>query len=230
MMMITFRFRKTSFRSGHALLVAGTLAAATFVVVACNEGGFTDDNVPEGDRCNPLASHNECSSGLVCTQASKPDGTGFGQGSGPIIPFCPENYCCSVDSMGNINSSNPSCQPGCNGGAAAICTAAAGSAACAFVTCTADASVASCVAASQEDGGSTEDAASGGEGGTDGGGGEAASEASAEASGSEGGAEGGTDSGGSPISDGAAESSADAGPDSPEASAPMDAATDVMGQ
>jgi hypothetical protein len=225
-MMITFRFRKTSFRSGHGLLLAGTLAAATFVAVACNEGGFTDDNVPEGDRCNPLASHNECSSGLVCTQASKPDGTGFGQGSGPILPFCPENYCCSVDSMGNINSSNPNCQPGCNGGAAAICTAAAGSAACAFVACTADASVSSCVAASQEDGGSTEDAASAGEGGADSGGEGPASEASPEASGSD----GGIDGAGSGLSDAGVESSADAGPDSTEASAPLDATTDVMGQ
>jgi hypothetical protein len=221
MMMITFRFTKKSFRSGHALGVAGALAAATFVVVACNEGGFTDDNVPEGDRCNPLASHNECSSGLVCTQATKPDGTGFGQGSGPIIPFCPENYCCSVDSNGNINSSNPNCQPGCNGGAAAICTGAAGSAACAFVACAADASVASCVVASQEDGGSTEDAAPGGEGGADAGGEEAAAEAS--------GPDGGVDGAGSPMSDAEVESSADAGPDAMEASAPADAGKDAAG-
>jgi hypothetical protein len=57
----------------------------------------------EGDRCNPLLSHDECGgTTLACTQP----------------PFCPENYCCPV----NGASSNPFCQTGCNGGAAAICT------------------------------------------------------------------------------------------------------------
>ncbi len=63
----------------------------------CNEGA-------EGDRCNPDLSHNECNSGLICTAATD---------------LCPENYCCPADG----NSSNPNCQPGCNGGAAAICFA-----------------------------------------------------------------------------------------------------------
>ncbi len=73
-MMRTFRFRGTSFRSGRWSSAVGTLAGCALVVVACNVGGFTDDNVPEGDRCNPLASHDECGSGLVCTQATTPDG------------------------------------------------------------------------------------------------------------------------------------------------------------
>jgi len=217
-MMITFRFRKTSFRSGYAWLFAGTLAAVTLVVVACNEGGFTDDNVPEGDRCNPLASHNECSSGLVCTQASKPDGTGFGQGTGPILPFCPENYCCSVDSNGNINSSNPNCQPGCNGGAAAICTAAAGSAACTFVTCTADAAVVSCLAAS------------GADAGTEGSGGDDSSPDSAGAIAD--GADGPTGTmpeTGAPEAE-AESSTPEAGRDATEAAPPMDSGGDVTGQ
>ncbi len=99
------------------LLVPLTLAGA-----GCLEGGFTDNNVSEGNRCNPLDSHNECASGLVCT----------GQGSSPAVPFCPENYCCSVDSNGNLDSSNAFCQPGCAGGAASICTATKDPGACAL--------------------------------------------------------------------------------------------------
>ena len=87
-------------------------------------GGFTDDGVSEGNRCNPLDSHNECGSGLVCT----------GQGPAPAIQFCPENYCCAVDSTGNISSANPNCQPGCNGGAAAICLSTKDPATCAFAS------------------------------------------------------------------------------------------------
>jgi hypothetical protein len=86
--------------------------------VAC----IGQENVSEGDRCNPLASSNTCASGLVCT----------GQGSSPSVPFCPENYCCSVDANGNINSTNPNCLPGCNGGAASICTADKDPGACAL--------------------------------------------------------------------------------------------------
>jgi hypothetical protein len=57
----------------------------------------------EGERCNPLLTHDECSAGLACTQ--------------PVD--CPEAYCCPTSGT----SSNPYCQPGCNGGLAAICTA-----------------------------------------------------------------------------------------------------------
>jgi hypothetical protein len=99
------------------LLVPLSVAGA-----GCLEGGFTDSNVSEGNRCNPLDSHNECASGLVCT----------GQGSSPAVPFCPENYCCSVDSNGNINSSNNFCKPGCAGGAMSICTATKDPGACAL--------------------------------------------------------------------------------------------------
>jgi hypothetical protein len=60
----------------------------------------------EGDRCNPYLSKSddECNGGLVCTAATD---------------LCPENYCCPADGK----SDNPYCQPGCNGGAAAICLA-----------------------------------------------------------------------------------------------------------
>ncbi len=105
---------------------AGAAAGALLVALAvCGGGcigGFNNENLSEGDRCNPLDSHNECSAGMICTGP---------QGGNPAVPFCPENYCCSVDGNGNIRSSNPNCQPGCNGGAAAICAATMDPGACA---------------------------------------------------------------------------------------------------
>jgi hypothetical protein len=110
----------TSILSRACLLVGAILAILPVVGVGC--GAFTESGTSEGNRCNPLLSHDECSSGLVCT----------GRQSAPAVPFCPENYCCSVDSKGDINSTNPNCQPGCNGGAASICTASKDPGACAF--------------------------------------------------------------------------------------------------
>ncbi len=118
---------------------------------ACNEAG-------QGDRCNPLRSSNECSGSLVCA------GNPIGQSTTYPIPFCPENYCCPVNSDGTVdfaNATSPYCQPGCNGGAASIC-AAMGSApdaeACEFASCLADASdPTSCV--SVEEGGTEGDGA-----------------------------------------------------------------------
>jgi hypothetical protein len=103
--------------SASVLFVALSLAACGFT------GGLSQDNLDEGTRCNPYDIHNECSSGMVCAGASP---------STTSIPFCPENYCCSVDSNGVINSSNPNCKPGCNGGAMAICTATGDPATCYF--------------------------------------------------------------------------------------------------
>jgi hypothetical protein len=91
-------------RGRWAWALAVALAAS-----GCAEGGGGD----EGERCNPALSHNECNDGLVCSQ---PD-------------LCPENYCCPAAG----GSSHPNCQTGCNGGAAAICTADKDPAACAFV-------------------------------------------------------------------------------------------------
>jgi hypothetical protein len=107
----------------RACTVVGAVLALSVTAAGCfMTGGLSDTGVSEGNRCNPLDTHNECSSGLVCT----------GQGSSPTVPFCPENYCCSVDSSGNINSSNAFCQPGCAGGAASICKANSDPGACAF--------------------------------------------------------------------------------------------------
>lgn len=114
--------KKMPILSPAGALVGAVLALWSVVGTACMTGGFTDSDVPEGDRCNPLDSHNECASGLVCT----------GQQSAPPVPFCPENYCCAVDGNGNNNSKNPNCQPGCNGGAAAICAANKDPGACAL--------------------------------------------------------------------------------------------------
>ena len=125
-----------------AALVAVGLVAFALAPAGCI-GGWDYSNVPEGDRCNPYDSHNECGSGLQCTVSSwqvANQGTIAAQGNEvlflapgagtnsagayDVLDFCPENYCCPVDSDGNLTTStNPNCQPGCNGGAAAICTA-----------------------------------------------------------------------------------------------------------
>jgi hypothetical protein len=124
------------------LVAAGSVAFA--LAPAGCIGGWDYSNVPEGDRCNPYDSHNECGSGLQCTVSAwqvAEQGTLSAQGNtvlflAPgagtdsagnfnVLAFCPENYCCPVDSNGDLTntSSNPNCQPGCNGGAQAICTA-----------------------------------------------------------------------------------------------------------
>jgi hypothetical protein len=104
-------FAKTSSyvaRLGLAVLALAATIAVTEVGCTMPHWGGGG----EGDRCNPLTSHDECGSGLKCTQ---PD-------------LCPENYCCPT----NGTSSNAFCQTGCNGGAASICTADMDPDACAF--------------------------------------------------------------------------------------------------
>lgn len=86
---------------------AAALGLALALVAGCDEQGA------EGDRCNPYLSHNDCNGGLVCAGHAP---------SAVTIPFCQENFCCPVDDNGNITGSNPNCQPGCNGSAAALCT------------------------------------------------------------------------------------------------------------
>jgi hypothetical protein len=86
---------RISIRITLALMMS---VAFALCLSACHQG-------EEGDRCNPLlaAGENECGSGLSCGQPA----------------MCPEAYCCPSDGK----SSNPYCQPGCNGGEAAICAA-----------------------------------------------------------------------------------------------------------
>jgi hypothetical protein len=76
--------------------VFAALSMAAALAAGCNQGD-------EGDRCNPSLSHDECGAGLSCQQ--------------PVD--CAENYCCPTSG----SSSNPYCQPGCNGGQASICAA-----------------------------------------------------------------------------------------------------------
>jgi hypothetical protein len=124
------KMKTSMFEKGIPMLArARTLVGALFAVLSLAgagcEGGFTDTGVSEGNRCNPLDSHNECGSGLACT----------GQASTPMVPFCPENYCCPVDSSGNLVTTagtNAFCLPGCAGGAASICKADSDPGACAF--------------------------------------------------------------------------------------------------
>jgi hypothetical protein len=136
-------FMQTLYVARVAALVA--LVAAFGPTLAGCIGGWFYDNIPEGDRCNPYDSHNECASGLACTVSSwqvanagkvSPQGNlvpALGSGAGPVQMFCPENYCCPVDSNGNLTtSSNPNCQEGCNGGAAASCAATGDPDTCAF--------------------------------------------------------------------------------------------------
>ncbi len=95
-------------------LAAGCLTA---LFVACAGSGVT-----EGDRCNPALSHNECDDGLSCVTPTD----------------CAESYCCPTSGT----SSQPNCNPGCNGGAATIleaqilptCTSSSPSPLCACIT------------------------------------------------------------------------------------------------
>lgn len=194
--MKTSRFAKGIPMLSRACTLLGALFAVLSLAGAGCIGGWTDSNVSEGHRCNPDDSHNECSSGLVCT----------GQQQSPAIPFCPENYCCSVDSSGNLNSSNVWCQPGCNGGAASICAADKDPGACAFAG---GASLAAAMAL-DEDGGAASPPATTEDAGTDSGGGEDATTAPPPE-------EAGTDAG------------VDAGMAPPPAEAGTDAAGDAAG-
>jgi hypothetical protein len=129
----------------RALALSVTVVAAA--LIQASGCAFSDNHTHEGDRCNPLDVHNECATGLVCT----------GQGSSPAIAFCPENYCCPLDSSGNITGGNANCQPGCNGGAASICKATNDPGACAFSTGT---PLAAAQAMDEDGGASTDDASS----------------------------------------------------------------------
>ena len=118
----------------------GTISVALAAVVAltgvgCNQGA-------EGDRCNPdlSAGHDECGSGLRCTQ--------------PVD--CPENYCCPTSGQ----SSNPYCQPGCNGGLASICAADPS-----FDACAADAAPESAAGDGGADSAGSAEASGGGDAG-----------------------------------------------------------------
>jgi len=138
---------KRTFMPSLNLARIGALVAVGWVAFALAPagciGGWDYSNVPEGDRCNPYDSHNECGSGLECTVSSwqvanqglltaqgntalflAPGAGTNSAGAYDVLEFCAENYCCPVDGNGNLTTStNPNCQIGCNGGAQSICTA-----------------------------------------------------------------------------------------------------------
>ena len=70
----TTTVRKRTFMPSLNLDRIGVLIAAGSVALALAPagciGGWDYSNVPEGDRCNPYDSHNECASGLQCTVSS----------------------------------------------------------------------------------------------------------------------------------------------------------------
>ena len=80
-------------RSSRSIVsvLTGLVLSVALAIPACNEGG-------EGDRCNPLLSHDECGgTSLVCS------GPGT---SHPLPGNCVENYCCPPNAM---SSTNPEC-------------------------------------------------------------------------------------------------------------------------
>lgn len=83
--------KASTFRNAAALL----LVAAGLLVL-----GNGCDGGREGERCNPLLSHDECDNGLSCQRPST----------------CAENYCCPDPASSSSN-------PYCNG---AACPAADG--------------------------------------------------------------------------------------------------------
>jgi hypothetical protein len=97
-------------RFGSGFSLVGVALGLALTGLGCSEA-------QEGDRCNPDLSHNDCNSGLICTVASQGPPT-TGEQFSPNAP-CAETYCCPASG----DSTNPNCQPGCNGGAASICAA-----------------------------------------------------------------------------------------------------------
>lgn len=129
--MKTSTFEKRIPMLPRACVLAALPILAVMYFTGCGFiGGFNDENTPEGDRCNPYQSHNPCKAGAVCAGAPPASPDPFQPFV--LIPFCPEDYCCSVDDNLNITSGDPNCQPGCNGGAASICAADQDPGACLF--------------------------------------------------------------------------------------------------
>jgi hypothetical protein len=132
------RMKTSAFVKGIPMLPRLGVGLAVFLGGVALYGGCYAQS-QEGDRCNPLRSSDECSSGLHCS------GNPIGISENHTIPYCPENYCCPINADGTVDfatATSPYCQPGCNGGAEAICLAednAADAEACIYAACLADA-------------------------------------------------------------------------------------------
>jgi hypothetical protein len=136
------RMKSSTFVKRIPMLPRLAFGLAVFLGGVALFGGCYDQ-AQLGDRCNPLRSSDECGSGLHCS------GNPIGIAANHPIPYCPENYCCPINADGTVDftNTNPFCQPGCNGGAEAICLAsdnAADAGACIFAACLADADPTSC--------------------------------------------------------------------------------------
>jgi hypothetical protein len=80
----------------HSLGAYAVAALFAATVLTAFSGGCAEGQ--EGDRCNPLLSHDECGGDtLVCSGPS----TNY-----PLPGTCVENYCCPKDPK---TSSNPEC-------------------------------------------------------------------------------------------------------------------------
>jgi hypothetical protein len=122
--------KTSTFEKGIPMLRRLGLCLPVLLGALALSGGCYSEGA-EGDRCDPLRSSDECNSGLHCS------GNPIGISAAYPIAFCPENYCCPATVTA---SDNPYCQPGCNGGAAAICSDdPMNAAACAFASCAGDA-------------------------------------------------------------------------------------------
>jgi hypothetical protein len=99
------------------MIAIGKVKVGTFAILATMlVAAFGCAGSPgEGDRCNPyltVNSSDECTGGTVCVGLGTPYNTVAGSAGGAYN--CQENYCCKVDSNGDITSTIAACQVGCD--------------------------------------------------------------------------------------------------------------------
>jgi hypothetical protein len=88
---------KTVFGRSTALALAGFLAIATVVVVACSDGS-------EGDRCETANANDDCGPGLICVEHTRIN-----------PPYNTSDRCCPAD---QTTATHPACIVGTGIGAA----------------------------------------------------------------------------------------------------------------
>src|SRR5258706_716582 len=102
--MNTSMFESRRFLAARLRSALGAMALLVSIVAVGCKGGS------EGDRCNPILSHDECGGDtLVCSGPST---------SNPLPGTCVENYCCPKDP-------SKSTDPHCNGPDSPNCPVAA---------------------------------------------------------------------------------------------------------
>ena len=111
--------KNSTFEKGNPMLPRLALCLPVLLAALALMGGCYSEG-REGDRCDPNRTSDECGGGLVCSGYSNvagDPGQNWLSANYPIAS-CPEDYCCPPDLS---RATSPYCQPGCNGGAAAIC-------------------------------------------------------------------------------------------------------------